>query len=333
MQTLHKTRGGLTKLFPIPKYLTLYPVAIDISNETVRVMHLNKESGMAIPDIYKEVQLKEYCHLLEREEDLNSCSELKEVLKNLKEEFNLKYVNISIPESKTYVFKTSVPKSALSSIEDTLLFKIEENVPLAPQDIVFDYNIIPNSTLQEYVDVVVTTLPKKIIEIYSSLLDQVGLIPLSFVPESHALAEAVVPKHDPSPYLILHLKKSDVGMSIVEHNVVHYTSTFPSPSEDVVKDLNSRSAHAMKEQINKLLIFWFTNQNRANPQDKIQNVIITGSYALAPGLTTFLERRLKINVKVADVWSNCFSLNEYIPMISHKKSLDYGTSIGLALSC
>lgn len=331
MQTLHKT-SGLTKLFPMPKYLTLYPVALDISNETVRVMHLDKDKGMAVPDIYKEVQLKEYCQLLEKEDDLENCTELKEVLISLKNEFHLKYVNVSIPESKTYVFKTSVPRAALSSIEETLAFKIEENVPLAPDDIVFDYKVIPSHSSQEYVDVVVTTLPKNVIEIYSKLMEQSGLIPLSFVPESHALADAVIPAHDPSPYLILHLKKNDVGMAIVEHNAVHYTSTFPSPSEEVISDLNSRSAHAMKEQINKLLIFWFTNQNRSNPEDKIQNVIIAGSYALSPGLITFLERRLKVNVRVADVWSNCFSLNDYIPMISHKKSLDYGTSIGLALS-
>ena len=99
----------------------------------------------------------------------------------------------------------------------------------------------------------------------------------------------------------------------------------------MTKDLNGPAAHAMKEQINKLLIFRFTNQNHADIQEKIQTVILTGPYAQTPGLTTFLERRLKVNVRIANVWTNCFDLNDHIPMIAHKKSLDYGTAIGLSL--
>lgn len=332
MKTLDKARSILHTISPTPNYLTLDPVGLDISNDAVRLMHFTNEKDTRIPDIYKEVPLKEFCPLLENETDLDGCDELRSILQNLKTEFHLRYVHVSLPEAKTYVFKTEVPRVALATLEEALAFKIEENVPLSPDDVVFDYKVIPNHISNEKVNVVVWALPKSIIEVYSQLLNDVGLVPVSFEPESHALAKSVVPKEDTSPYLVLNMKKSDVTMSIVEHNAVHYTSTLPVPSTDIIKDLNGSAANAFKEQINKLLIFWFTNQNQSNPQEKIQTVILSGAYAMTPGFTTFLERRLKVNVRIANVWSNCFSLNEYVPMISYKKSLDYGTSIGLMLN-
>lgn len=331
MNTLNKVHSIFTNIFPVTPYFTFNPVALDISTDAVRVMHLNKDKKGFLPNMYKEIPLKTSCDILENEDDLKRCDELKSVLIDLKKEFHLDYVTVSLPESKTYIFKTEIPQEAIATIEDTLLFKIEENVPIPPEDIVFEYKAIPGSVKGNKLEVVVSTLPKNVVEIYSKLFDEVGLTPLSFEPESHPLAKAVVKEGDISPYLILNMKRDSVNMSIVEHNTVHYTSTFPVPSEDVVKDLNGPAAKMMKEQINKLLIYWFTNQSKGNPQDKIQTVILSGSYALAPGLTTFLERRLKVNVRVANIWANCFDLNEHVPMISYKKSLDYGTAVGLAL--
>lgn len=331
MKSLEKAHSICHTLFPLPRYLTLHPVAIDISREAVRVIHLSREKGRIVPDLYKEVVLKKRCEVLEDDRDEDACDELRSVLKDLRKEFHLKYILASVPESKTYVFKAELPREALPTIEDSLGFKIEENVPLDPSDVIFDYKVLPFSDAAENVEVVVATVPKKVIDIYTKLFTDAGLVPLSFEPDSHALARSIIPKNDPSPFLILSMKSENISMSIVEHNVVHYTSSFPVKSDEVTKDFNGPSADSMKEQINKLLIYWFTNQNTSDMNEKIQTVVLTGPYAMFPGLSTFLERRLKVNVRVANVWTNCFDLNEYIPMISRKKSLDYGTAIGLSL--
>jgi Tfp pilus assembly PilM family ATPase len=323
----------LSHTFPVPNYLTLSPVGLDISPQSVRIMKLKRDPVGHIPEFYKEIKLNKVCSLLETDEDVKNCSNLREVLASLKKEFDLKFVNVSLPELKTYIFKTTVPIEAANTIEETLAFKIEENVPLDPGEVVFDYNVLQSGKDDHnHIDVAVSVIPKNIIRSYTKLLKELGMVPLSFETESQALAQAVIDKNDHGPYLLMNFGPSMVGINIVDDNVAHYASSISLSSEDIVADLKGSSAQALKEQVNKLLVYWFTNKSDADHKEKIKTVIVTGSYATAPGLIEFLEKHLAIKIKVANVWQNCFSLEEYIPDIKQKDSLNYGIAIGLALN-
>ncbi|MFT5179708.1 MAG: Tfp pilus assembly PilM family ATPase [Candidatus Paceibacteria bacterium] len=317
--------------FPPPSYLSLCPYSLDLSPDAVRLMYLKVSKHGLIPSEYKEVKLKEKCNLLETLEDLKKCDELRSVLVSLKEEYGMKFVNVSLPETKTYVFRTTLPKEALKTIYESISFKIEENVPLKPDEAVFDYDVLEKENDKKHVDVVVTTFPKSVVRTYTKLLNEVGLVPLSFESESQSLARALVKEDDPSSYLILNMAETKIGIAIVEQNKVQYTSSLPIVSKDVIEDLKGESADHLKKQINKLLIFWFTNKNDLGHKDKVDTVIISGKYASAPGLVDFLEKHLAIKIEVANVWKNCFDINEYVPDLGQKESLDFAIPIGLSL--
>lgn len=334
VQRYQETKPRLfSKYFPVPQYLTLNPVGIDISSKSVRIVKLRKTNDGFIPLLYDEVKFENACNLLEDEKDLNHCDELRDALKILKKKYNFEFAAISLPEMKTYIFKTKIPKEAISTINETIKFRLEENVPLDPHDVVFDYEIPDNGAEvhDNHIDVVVTVLPKGVIRTYTALFKQVGITPISFESESHSIARAVVSEEDKNPYLIINLDGGKVNISVVEENVVHYTSSVPVDSKNVVADFNGQEAQILKEQINKLLVYWFTNKQDVYDQERIENAILTGEGALSPGLVDFLEKHLKLSVQVANVWQNCFSLDKYIPTISHAKSLDYAVSIGSAL--
>lgn len=321
----------LSRLFPPPNYLTFAPAAIDFSVDAIRVLKFKKDKIGLVPDFYREYKLTQPCEILDSEQDLQRCDEVRAILIALKKECNLKFVSVSLPESKTYIFKTSIPRDSISTAEETISFKIEENVPLDPQDVVFDYQIIDHKKNSSTVDVVVSTLPKKVIGAYGTLFKQSGLMPISFESESQSLARAVVPENDDSSYLILNMTEGQIGIAIVESNTVQYTSSIPVSSKDVVSDFSGSEAEALKQQINKLLIYWFTNKEESHQREKIETVILAGPYSYAPGLVEYLEKHLAIRAQLANVWENCFDLNDYVPSLSMKDSLKFGVVIGMAL--
>ena len=80
-------------------------------------------------------------------------------------------------------------------------------------------------------------------------------------------------------------------------------------------------------------MYWFTNKRDGQDQQetKITTAIATGSYATNELLIQYLEESAHIVVQQANVWTNCFSLDDFVPEISRDESMVYATSIGLAL--
>lgn len=332
MNKSHKQSASLSRLFPVPKTLSFSPVGIGISHKAVRALKLKHDKDGLIPDIHKEVLLEEACDLLESNDDLQKCESLRMALRKLKKELDLKFVSVSLPETKTYIFKTSVPKEALETIEDALAVKIQENVPIDSQDVIFDFQIKTGKILSDgQVEVVVTALPKNVISAYTTLLEEEGMIPISFESESQSITRAVIKNGDDTSYLLINLGYTKINLTIAEHGIVHYTSSLPFSSEEIIKDFNGKDAQALKTKINQLLIYWFTNEHDPENNEQLSNALLTGPFASAPGMVSFLEKGLRMNVATANVWKNCFDLNNHVPAIGHKTSLRYGTSIGLSL--
>lgn len=331
MQYKPKKQSAFLKLFPVPNFLSLDPVGIDISLRSVRAMRLKHSKKGFVPDQHKEIILKEQCELLEKKEDLQNCNELRIALRQLKKDLKLNFVTISLPELKTYIFKTTLPIEALQTIDDALAVKLQENIPLDPSEMIYDYVIADINKNKTNIEVVVTVLPKSVIETYTKLFHEEGLIPIAFESESQSVSRAVVADGDHTPYLIVNFGHAKISFAIVEHGVVYYTSSLPYSTDSILKDFSGQEAQILKTTLNKLLIYWFTNKHNPDSDEQITNAIMTGSFANEPGLATFLEQHLHVNVGVANVWKNCFDINEYVPEMDLKTALQYNTAIGLAL--
>jgi len=181
------------------------------------------------------------------------------------------------------------------------------------------------------IDVVVSVFPKDIISIYTKVLKKAGLFPLSFQSESVSISRSIVNNGDKQTYLLLRFLKDQVNVGVVEGGAIQYASIIPVDADKIIEDFNSEEASELNEALNKVLIFWFTNKNDGTQHNKIETALVTGKYANSKGLKEFLERKLKINIEVANVWANCFSTEKYIPEIHRDDALNYAVSIGLAI--
>jgi Tfp pilus assembly PilM family ATPase len=327
----HKS-SFINRAFPTPTYLSLDPVALDITPFEVRVMKLKPSKVGLVPHFFRTIPFNGVCDLTDSEITAEDTHCVVSALKKIKDELKLKYVIVALPEQKNYIFTTTFPRTAIADIASAVRFSLEENVPIEYTELNFDYYVANENEADKDLEVTVSVFPKAIIQSYTNILRDAGLTPVSFISESTSLANALIPRGDDRPFLILRMLEDRVNIAIVQRQIVQYTSTLSVKTKDVLGSFDGQAAKELKEALNKLLIFWFTSRSIASEHKKIEDIIVVGKCAYKEGAIEFLEKNLKVNVEVGNVWANTFSIHSYIPPIHKKESLDYAVVIGLALT-
>lgn len=315
---------------PVPDFLSLNPFAIDISPNSVRVLKLEKKIGGLEPVFYKTFNIPKTCDILSENIDTAQCADLLEILKELKDKYKVNYALFSLPEIKTYTFETYLPKEAGSNIEEALKFQIEENVPLPPEEVSYEFDLLNDAT-ETNIKVSVTALPKLAIQSLTRFVLGAGITPISFETESIAIAKAVLERKHSEPTLLVRFGETYTSAAVSENGMIKYTTTFAVSGKEISENPGGDDSNSLKEEINKLLIYWFTGRQKETNPNKISRVILCGKPAIVPGVKDYFERHLKVKVEVANVWRNCFDINKKIPKISKEDSMELAITIGLLL--
>ena len=322
----------LNEAFPTPEYLTLNPSGIDIASDDVYFMKLKKTKNGLLPDKYEKIPFNKNIDINETLTTEDRDTVVKALIQ-LKNKYNLEYIFASLPEQKTYIFSTLLPKEATKDIPSYIRYQIEENVPMAANDVNFYYFTTGELNKKGDIGVVVSVFPKQVTDLYTSIFSDAELSPISFLAESRALFHSLVKEGDRTPYLLVRLLPNRVSVSVLENCIVQYTTDVQVSADNILKSLQGTEAIALKEALNKVLIYWFTSKKDLTEHKKIENVLIAGNGADNSEIIDFLERSLKINVDTGNVWTNCFDLKKHVPEIDQKTSLDYAVVIGLAIRC
>lgn len=333
MSFLRKSFWDLESAFPTPRYFSLNPVAVDISPFAVRVMQLKYSKEGMVPAFFDEVNFEIPYDLTDQDTTEEEINAVVTALKKLKEKYKLNFVVASLPEQKTYIYRTILPRVAMSDLASAIRFSLEENVPLSANDVNFDYSVISNSSHSgvDEIEVVVNVFPKKIIKTYTDIFNEAGLTPISFQPESISLAKSVVADGDDRPFLIIRLMEDRANMAIVENGVVYYTTSAMINEKDILENPKGESYENLIESLNRVLVFWFTNKKELEHQHRIEDAIVVGKSANSEKLLEALEKDLQIEVTSGNVWTNNFSADSFIPKMTKEESLRYAAVVGLAL--
>jgi type IV pilus assembly protein PilM len=350
------------RMFPVPKFLEMPSVGLDISDQSVRFLEIiPKKEGFVIGrfgnrDIPSGVVVSG---------EIIKPEGLQEVLLGLKKEFGLHFVRVSLPEEKVYLFKTSVQKGDSEEMRNNIEFQLEDNVPLSPAEVVFDFDPIKvsESTSNE-VGVSVSVMPENIVQSYAKAIEAAGLVPLSFEIEAQAIARSVVPFGDLGTYMVVDFGKTRTGISIKSEGVIRYTSTLDIGGNSLIVALQKvfsiteveaekikkekglsknvedkeifnallTSVSVLRDEISRHYMYWHNTKDReGNPPGQIQKIILCGGDANLIGLIDYLSSSLRISVELANVWINVLDFDKNIPPINFSDSLRYATTVGLAL--
>lgn len=349
------------RFFPLPKYLQMPTVGIDISDHSVRFIEFEIKGGRLSLKRFGQRSIPDGALSYG---DIKDRAKIQDVLKKLAYEDGISFVRCSLPEEKAYVFKTEVPLLRPEETRDNIAFQIEENVPIKAADAVFDYVFIPDGEDGSHREAVVSVFPKVVVEAYLDLYTSAGLTPLSFEMEADALARALIPRSDSGCHMVVDFGQQRTGLSIVDRGVVQFASTVDvggniltnaiqrqfnvsfEEAEQIKREgtfvghgehreffstlMNSISA--LSEEMNKHYVYWHTHTDKKGRKaTPIQKIILAGGDANLQGLHDHLSLTLKTKVELGNVWVNAFSLDQYVPPIPFAASLSYATAVGLGL--
>ena len=150
----------LKKLFYPPDYLSLPAAGIEICNKSIKYIELfNKNGAYSIKNFGEVLLLPNTV----KDGDILNKNALIKALVEVKKNISSDFVKVSIPEEKTYVFDTRIPKEIDSDIRNVLEFKIEENVPLKLEEVFFDYEIVNDNNSPKDKVLNVSVIPQKVI--------------------------------------------------------------------------------------------------------------------------------------------------------------------------
>lgn len=319
---------------PPPAFLEMPAVGLDITDEAIYFAELKRDKGAFVLGKYGEKMLPKGMVDGGR---INDVEGLSTILKDLKKEYGLEYVRASLPEEKTFLFRTEIPYTEDNKqIKSSLEFKLEENVPIPPSETIFEFDIIPSEHERaDHLDVSVSAVPEKVISTYANVLRSVDLTPLSFEVETRAIAKAVVRKGDQGTLMIVDVGSVKTGVYIVSRGVVRFSSTLSVDVGDVTLGIDRESTGLLSllSEVQRISTYWNTHSDKSkevNP--KIEKIVLSGTRALSLKLDQHLVRKLSVPVDFANVWCNMCSFEDYIPPVDFAKSLDYAVAIGLVLS-
>jgi type IV pilus assembly protein PilM len=346
-----------SKLFTPPRFLEMPSVSVEILSTGISYMLTKNTEQGVLPDIYGVIPLPSDAVL---NGEIVKKDLVVKALVDLKKKVKVNFVRLSIPEEKTYIFKTSLPILEPKEIHDILDFKIEENVPLSSKEAVFDYDIVPNSKTKNGMEVVVSVAPLKIIEELQSVFELAGLAPIFFSPESNNVAKAVIRDSNQQVIVIANIREANIVLSLVIYGIVCQTSSinfggstftdllaryFKISPEEALKIKKEKlysenldnveifsyfinTISAIKDEIYKFISY--CNQ-REDVTGQVDKVILCGRDSLIVGFDKYLSLNLNMKVDVANVWANSFDINTHTPEISLVDSEDLAVINGLSL--
>ncbi|KKT62300.1 hypothetical protein A2Y47_00445 [Candidatus Giovannonibacteria bacterium RIFCSPLOWO2_12_43_8] len=353
---------NLSRFFPVPKYIEPSILGLDISDRSLKFAELVLKDGHLELEKFGSRVIPE--GLIKSGEIINKDA-LIEYLKSNLGEFEGREIALSLPEEKVFVALVTMPPMPGANVHEALELQLEEHIPLAAADAIFDFELVPQSAdSKDHLDVILVAMPKKLIEDYRNIVRAIGLRPYVFEMETQALVRSIVPKDEEGTVMIMDFGRTRTSFAIVSGGMIRFTSTVSVAGESLdaslakVFNVDLFSAErlkkergfvrtkenqevfnallpvvsAVKEEVFRHLIFWQNHAQHAHySKSEISKLYLCGGESNLTGLSEYLSYDLKLPVEIANPWVNITSFDKYIPAINANESLSYATALGLAL--
>lgn len=354
----------LTKILPAPSYLSMPSVGLDISDTSMKYISFHPTSRsyrFKVLNKWGDIDIPKGA--LERGEIVDPKL-LAEALKIFKSKTNTEYIRVSLPEERAYIFETEVKRNIpAKEIRSLLEFRLEENVPIAARDTIFDYEILPSYDKENVIRVVVVAYQRETILKYYDVCQEVGLTPVAFEVEAQAMARAVIPRDYEDVVMLVDFGKTRTGVGIVNRGSLLYTSTIDVGGGQLSQSLrkalgdlpedeltNLKNIYGLikgnddakvfdailpivsviKDEIAMRMQYWHQRDKNLLVR-RIKKIIICGGSANLRGLPEYLTEVLGVKCIRGNVWENAFDTSFVVPPVDKRYAYGYATAIGLAL--
>ncbi|MFA6095850.1 MAG: pilus assembly protein PilM [Candidatus Paceibacterota bacterium] len=351
----------LERAFPMPHFLILSDVALDLSDGVLRFFELRRSRGRAT---VKRFGARPFPRVHIDAANEKSRAESAAALGALSTEFGFRNVRVLVHEDEAYVFRLTVPSTDESTFREAIESVLEENVPIPPAEAVFEYEVARRDEEKGETVLGVSVLPESVLGLYAELVRSGGLFPVSFETESRSLARSLIPHGDQRARAILDIKADHSVMCVVEAGAVVFSSSIGVGTSDMVNAIaksfgisidaakkmraeqgfsqnkeDTKMFDAMMpvlstlhDEVGKMLVYWSTQAKKNHGTEAVEDIIISGESAALAGVAKYISITSRIPVRIASVWDKVLDPRDSLPDLSRRESLDYAALIGILLS-
>lgn len=330
------------EFFPPPIFLKMPSAGLSVESDTLRLVFFDNKHGRTMLKSADEFKLEPGTIVAG---EIAKPEKLAVVLKNIRNEHNVHFVRIAVPEEKSYVFETIIPVPEDGEIHDAVEFSLDQNIPISAADAVFDFAVVEGPFLHNdasSVKVVVSAYPLGLAESWVAVLKQAGIVPLMMVSESQALARSLLVRGDRRSSLLVHFLKDKTIIAVVADGHVRFSTVVSHNIDDANKILKSHEGEkivesvellAVKDEIKKVCAYWLSKDDRAQKGSKgIKSLVVSGHVSEMADIAEYLGKHIRVPAFLGNVWQNAFSAAEHIPEIEFEDSLRFATASGVALA-
>jgi hypothetical protein len=314
--------GFFSKYFPPEKFLKSACIGISFSDSNIKAVLFDRDSKKpALKSAIMPIEVKSIV-----DGKIVNTEDVAKKLAVIRKDFDSPFVFFTVPDELSYVFSTSVPVIKGGNVAESVAFVIEENVPLTLSESIFDFAPIDitQSDSEYSASVVVAVCVKNEVEKYIGVLRGAGFEPLGCIHESQAIADALLPKKSLDALCVIHARENRIGIHLVKDNLVLFT-TIRSIVEGDYKE-------QFLDEYGKFLDYCF--KYGAGQVQPVKYVLVCGEFEYAKkAMEAAMEVKCGVeDVKLANVWTNVFDIDEHIPEIPYEISLSFAGPIGAVLS-
>lgn len=335
--------------------------AVDINNSDLKIFQI--ECGKN-KDIIRGWSRKVLPPGVVVDFEIQKLDEFVAVLKEALSEVSAKKIKgksviVSVPEGKVFLRIIKLPLMKDGEVEEAIHWEVESHIPIAIDDVYFDWQIVKKGSKD--MDVLVAATPKRVVDSLLVAFESVGLTVSALESDSVATKRSVLGADENEAVLV-----ADIGIDGTSYFV--YKDGYPvfsssssisgklftdAVSKEFGMELKRAEHHKTKiglgsnkkERTESLKIYKpillnliqemsktidFYDEKLAVDDKKIEKVIMVGGGSNLKGLVSYVALHLKKEIVQGNPWNNV-RFNKQIPPISKEEAQSYITAIGLAL--
>jgi len=345
-------------VFTPPRYVSMPTIGIDLSTSGVKgVVVERRRQGL---ELTRFADLRFHSSAF-AEGDMADRDIVVKTLRELRATLGANVANLSLPESKSYLFETHAAGTTKDELKIAIEQQVDQYVPLPPAETTFD--IVPVAHDAEGTLVAGVGYARRIVDEMLGVCDESGVTVRALESETFAVARALIPFGDTSTVLIIDIGKTTTKLGIVARGVPRFATTIGigghsltlsvqkhfgvteaearrvkllhgivpgEGNEDYLAAMLS-TASAIRDEISRRLEYWQAHAVLSGGHEPVARAIMVGGNASVRGLPEYLEGSLGIPVATGNVFVNFASPDAWLPPVDFTQSLVYGTAIGLAL--
>jgi len=222
---------------------SIYPMGLDVSDSSLKLIQLNKIRDKIRVQAIGRADLRE--GLFHKGEVINKA----EVVKAIKElvnkplygEVSTTEVVACLPETSTFIKLIEVEKSP-NNLENIIEAEIEKHVPLAVDDIYYDWEIVKK--LRDKLQILIGVAPRKLVDNYTSILNDAGLSVVALEVEPVAICRSMLAEENQkykgtyeNNSIIIDLGAVRTSLTVYSKNTILFTVSIPISGEEITREI------------------------------------------------------------------------------------------------